>query len=255
MHAGGLARYADTAMAHTPTTSQPAAGARFSRLLLLTQPLADMARFYRETLGLPVRELETNHVGVTAGDTVIEFSQSKDNTQPYYHFAFNIPHNKIEAAIKWMDGRASLIKRADGEAIFHFPSWDADAIYFLDPAGNIVEFIARHTLKNDAPGDFTVKDILYASEIGVVAPDVPQAARTIRDSLALSNYKGESDAFTAVGDEHGLFIVVKTGRKWFNSDREAEVFDALATLGRSNAMQAINLADSRFTIAPRYPSA
>jgi hypothetical protein len=38
---------------------------------------------------------------------------------------------------------------------------------FLRPAGNIVEFIARHNLVSDSDGDFKSADILNISEIGL----------------------------------------------------------------------------------------
>jgi len=202
--------------------------ARLARLRLKTGvDLDEMSGFYGDVLGLQT-DRRADGLSVTAGETIIDFTAVHDQTKPYYHFAFNIPHNKIDGAIAWMHGRAPLIKREGGGVVFHFPRWDAHAIYFLDPAGNILELIARHTLKNDASGDFTTRDILCASEIGVVAPDVVRTADQLCDAVKVERYHGGSDAFTAVGDELGLFIVVKTGRVWFTSDRAAEVFPAEA---------------------------
>jgi catechol-2,3-dioxygenase len=216
----------DMSLEDPPSPTRPSA--RFARLRLLAQPMEAMEHFYRETLNLPVSRAKDS-LHVTAGETAIEFAPAQGDSKPYYHFAFNIPHNKLESAIKWMDGRAPLVPRNDGGGvIFHFQHWDAHAIYFLDPAGNIVEFIARHTLKNDVAGDFSEHDILCASEIGVVSPDVVSAADQLCHAVKLQRYHGGSADFTAVGDEHGLFIVVKTGRKWFSSDRAAEVFEAEA---------------------------
>ncbi len=122
-------------------------------------------------------------------------------------------------------------------------------MYFLDPAGNILEFIARHTLKNDAPGDFTAKDILCASEIGIVSPDVVATADQLCDAAKIGRYHGGSEDFTAVGDEHGLFIVVKTGRKWFSSDRAAEVFAGEVTVRGANPPERLRLPSSAFAVA------
>jgi catechol-2,3-dioxygenase len=213
-----------------------------------------MARFYRETLGWPValsdagpNASKDSRVVVTAGRTTIEFSPAKENSQPFYHFAFNIPHNKLDAAVKWMKSRAALVKRDNGEVVFHFPNWNAHAIYFLDPSGNIVEFIARHTLKNDAPGDFGVEDILYASEIGLVTADVRGTSKALINDVSVREYQTVSDSFAPIGDEHGLFIVVKQGRPWFASNSVAKVFPAeVVVRGGPKSMLAFN--DEQFRV-------
>jgi len=230
LHAGALvAAPRDEPMA-TPGTYEPSS-ARFARLRLRTHRLADLASFYSTTLGLPIHRTADDRIEITCGQTVLEFIQTADSTQPYYHFAFNIPQNKLDQAIAWMKPRCPLVKRnGSDEVVFHFENWNAHAIYFIDPAGNIGEFIARHTLTNDSPGDFGVPDILCASEIGVVTPNVRATVAEIENGVDIATYKGVSDDFAAVGDEQGLFIVVKTDRAWFNSDRKAEVFPAEAVV-------------------------
>ena len=39
--------------------------------------------------------------------------------------------------------------------IVDYSHWNAHSIFFLDPGGNVVEYIARHDLKNGAPGAFS----------------------------------------------------------------------------------------------------
>lgn len=237
----------------TPGKSEPPSG-RFSRLRLRTQRLADLASFYGTTLELPIHRAADDRVEVTCGQTVIEFTQSENATQPYYHFAFNIPQNKLDKAIAWMKPRCPLVKRnGSDEVVFHFENWNADAIYFIDPAGNIGEFIARHTLKNDAPGDFGVDDILCASEIGVVTPDVRATVAEIEKGVGTETYKSASDDFAAVGDEQGLFIVVKTGRAWFNSDRKAEVFPAEAVVRGTKLQNELRFDNSSFAVTSATP--
>src|SRR5262249_47194558 len=83
---------------------------------------------------------------------------------------------------------------------------------FFDPAGHVVEYIARHDLKNAAPGAFTSKDILYASEIAFVVDDVTATATALKKAVGLAQYRGGDDPFRARGDERGLLPVVKRGR-------------------------------------------
>jgi len=222
---------------------------RFARLRLRTDRLSDLHDFYGNTLSLPVTRSATDRIEVTCGQTVLEFIQAEDSTQPYYHFAFNIPQNKLEKAIAWMNPRCPLVKRnGSDEVVFHFENWNAHAIYFIDPAGNIGEFIARHTLKNDAPGDFAVPDILCASEIGVVTPDVRATVAEIEKGVGIETYKSAGNDFAAVGDEQGLFIVVKTGRAWFNSDRKAEVFPAEAVVRATQVQNELRIDASNFAV-------
>jgi hypothetical protein len=94
-------------------------------------------------------------------------------------------------------------------------------VYFFDSAGNVLEFIARHTLKNSADGPFTPRDILYASEIGIVTEDVQKEVAGIRGALGLDPYLGlTSPEFTAVGTSQSLLIVVKRNRIWFPTPRQ-----------------------------------
>ena len=88
----------------------------------------------------------------------------------------------------------------------------AHSIFFFDPAGNVVEYIARHDLNNAAHGEFSSEDILYASEIALVVDDVVETALMLKEVAGAEQYKGASDQFAAVGDEHGLLIVMKRGR-------------------------------------------
>jgi hypothetical protein len=130
-----------------------------------------------------------------------------------YHFAFNIPRNKILLARDWLTDRVTLLRRND-EEIFDFASWNAEALYFLDPDGNIVEFIARHDLSNDTAGDFSSDDLLEVSEVGLPVDDVLMLAADVEARLGISPYDGPVETFAALGDPRGLFIVSKIGRHW-----------------------------------------
>jgi catechol-2,3-dioxygenase len=201
-------------------------GRGFRSIRLQAIELEKTANFYGSTLGLPVKR-DGKNVVVTAGSTHIVFEPAKQKS--VYHFAFNIPENKIETALEWTKRRTQVVNM--GREIFHFESWNAHAIYFFDPAGNIVEFIARHTLPNASKGAFSVKEVLYASELGMVVDDVPKAVADIDKNLGMKPYRGASGEFAAVGDEHALLIVVKKGRLWFGTDDlPATTFPATAQI-------------------------
>ncbi len=214
---------------------------RFQELLLRSTRLDEQQRFYGETLGLPVAAVGTDEVQVQVGGTLLRFQAetvAAGATAPFYHFAFNIPENKLPKAIEWIRPRVPLLRhQRTGQEVVDFTAINAHSIYFFDPAGHLVEFIARHNLKNGAVGRFTPKDLLYASEIGTVVPDVEVTVQGLRTHFGLKRFIGSrtrlgdwAKHFSAVGDEGGVFIVVSEHRTWLMTDLPAAVFPTEVTL-------------------------
>lgn len=200
-------------------------------LRLQTHHLDGQRAFYAETLGLPLVDESARHITFAAGSTRLTFSASDAPT--FYHFAFNIPSDQFAEAKAWAQARMMLIPHADGSTSFvSSPHWDAEILYFYDRDGNIVEFIARHRLQDHATAPFSAASIRCVSEIGLVVSDVRASVETLTSALPLRAFDGDgSDSFTAVGDEHGLFIVVSDGRAWYPTvdqfARPAPVFAAI----------------------------
>ena len=196
--------------------------ARLQSLRLETAaPLSEMKAYYRDLLGLEVVHEGSSELTIEAGESRITFvtAGSGGSSAPFYHFAFNIPQNKLLAAREWQRARTSLIAPPANlrdprypEDVVHFAHWNAHSVFFWDPAGNLLEYIARHDLQNSSGGSFSSRDILYASEIGLVADDVPRLAGELKEAFQLTGYRGGSDQFTAVGDELGLLLVMERGR-------------------------------------------
>jgi catechol-2,3-dioxygenase len=196
------------------------------RLRLHTHRLAELRAFYRDQLQFPIRDESEQSVTFQAGTTLLTFVRDREKaSRPFYHFAFNIPENKLASAKEWLAARTPLA--ANGR-VYHFPNWNAHSIYYWDPGGNLGELIARHSLPNARAGAFEAADVLYASEIGLVVKDVPAAARVLKQRLSLPTYRSGSDEFEPLGDEHRLLILVKEGRPWI--DRASGIFPTSATL-------------------------
>jgi hypothetical protein len=222
---------------HDTLTAAPLAAAgdghRLLRLRMASAaPLEDMARFYGRVLGLPISRPDDRTVRVTAGGTALIFERdAPPGSPPFYHFAVNIPENKIAAAHEWQRQRTDLlpIPRTLQDAtlpreVVHYRHWNAHSIFFFDPAGNVVEYIARHALRNGSAGPFTPADILYASEIALVVDDVLEATDRIGQAAMLGRYGAPSEAFAALGDEYGLVLVMRRGRVIsFDSPRRSAV--------------------------------
>jgi catechol 2,3-dioxygenase-like lactoylglutathione lyase family enzyme len=220
-------------------------------LRLKTRKLDDLRRFYPQTLGLPLVRDAVRSITVQAGSTAIVFD-AVDENEPFYHFAFNIPENKLAAAKQWLKPRCPLIKRPNGLDEYDFASWNANAIYFLDPAGNILEFIARHDLKNASAGEFTEKDILYASEIALVVDDVAATIAAAERELQMKTFAhSASTEFAAVGTDQRLLIIVKRGRPWnAGLGKVADVFETGAVLRTERAGQ-ISSPPHRYEVSGR----
>jgi catechol-2,3-dioxygenase len=120
------------------------------------------------------------------------------------HFAVNV--GRFEEAVDWARGQVELIQED-----VPFEMWRARAAYYFDPAGNLVELIARER----APGD---ELLLEVSEIGVPVADVGAAVEFLEAELGLPHFSGDRESFSAVGDDRGLFIVVPVGRVWLFTD-------------------------------------
>ncbi len=197
--------------------------ARILHLDLVTAtPVAELKKFYAGLLELPLIAEQADQFMVRAGETTIRFVQVKQHdAAPFYHFAFNIPENKIVKAREWQLHRSDLsatpshmIDDKYPKDVRHFRNWNAHSIFFWDPAGNLVEYIARHDLGNSADGEFTSKDLLCASEIALIVDDADLIADELKSSFNLSQYRGGDANFRAIGDENGLLLVIRKGRIW-----------------------------------------
>ena len=174
-----------------------------------------MQAFYTDILGLPLVDKDGQSFTLQAGSTRLTFSHTEDGSAPKQHFAFNIPPNLFEEAKAWLSERTELVRGKEGQVEFDFSNWNALGMYFLDPAGNIGELIARDMLPEAETSRFTAANILSVSEIGIPVPNVPETVELLRQVAGLEPYRGETETFAAVGDENGLLIVVQRGREWY----------------------------------------
>lgn len=204
--------------------------------LLTTTSLAEMKKFYAETIGLPVVTDKPEELTIKAGETTITFIRSNEENRPFYHFAFNIPENKIQKALEWQRKKTPVIHpnpEGTKDQVVNFAHWNAHSIFFLDPAGNLLEYIARHGLANATEGDFSVNDILYASEIAFIVDDVNASGKELQTGLNIKEYKPLTHNFWPIGDESGLLLVLQKGRVWSSNPgqkNETAVFKTSATV-------------------------
>ncbi len=191
-------------------------------IFLYTPSPKKLETFYCDLLGFERTSSTPQAFSFRAGKSIIHFSEKEDI--PIYHYAFNIPENQPLEALSWLKKRTAIILNGEAE-IIDFDNWNAHAIYFADPAGNIVEFIARHDLPNASEAAFSIKSVINLSEIGMVSPDAPASYNKLRELIGVQPYRQHTDRFAAMGDENGLFIVVPNNRNWFPTEVPSEVAD------------------------------
>lgn len=193
---------------------------KFDCIELQSSQTEALIAFYARLLGLPCEKTSNGFQFELALGGVVEFVQS--NQPWYYHFAINIPENKIDEALEFVKGFAKPIREPETDSeIVDFLSWNAHSLYFFDPAGNIVEFIARHDLKNSSSTPFSGGDLLEISEVGFPCSDVRNTFYFLHESFGVLRYSGNFENFCAAGDEHGLFILTERDRNWFPTEKES----------------------------------
>ena len=198
-------------------------------LLVNSKNMIDQQSFYKEKLKLPVINETEKGFQVVVGNSLMKFRMNDEVSDPVYHVAFSIPENKLEKARTWSKERFPLLRNGLGQEVMHFRKWDAHAIYFNDPAGNILEFIAHHSLKNGSDGEFTESDVLYIAEMALVSDEVRTLSKEIEQKMNMTDFieadrKANSPDFRAIGDPAGMIILSKAARRWLMTDVYATDF-------------------------------
>jgi len=202
-------------------------------LEIKTHKLAEMQRFYTDQIGFPLVHQTQHSFTVRIGETKLSFVREEGDAIPYYHFAMNIPENQIVEAKEWLHHRVGMVVDAmpieylgiQAEAnIAYFKGTDAHAIYFEDPSGNLVEFIARHRMHNTSKEPFDSSSILNISEIGFPLQNtVPEAIEFLGSRIDVTPYIGDGISFQMLGDEHGMFILGDIEIGWYPTRRIPEI--------------------------------
>ena len=195
---------------------------------LQTSSLTELTSLYRDLLELPTVTKSDGNIKIGIGRTELVFEQVS-GADPFYHFAINIPSNKIVEARAWLSRRAELIWMDDYKSeVADFVDWNAKSVYFFDPAGNILELISRFDLDNKTGDPFSSRQFLSISEIGLVMKGDELDAGTDRllkqYDLDYFTRQAPLAQFRAIGDNEGLFIVVPEKRNWYPTNIPCGIF-------------------------------
>ncbi|HEX9979629.1 MAG TPA: VOC family protein [Flavobacterium sp.] len=203
---------------------------RIKEIDILTTDIAGTEAFYSGIFNFRTAEKNASSISFEIGYSRLVFSKT-DIPNPVYHFAFDIPHNKVDEALEWLSARASIIK-FQNEDVVDFTNWNAKSFYFLDNNGNVVEFIARFDNDNRSDQPFDCGSIVSISEIAFVTPDVNELVKKLINEKGLSYFHRppQRDDFSVLGEDDGLLIIMDSKRKWFPTQIQVASFPLKATI-------------------------
>lgn len=176
-----------------------------------------LASFYEQTLHFPTRQVSEASFKVKVGHSLLRLVNGPTGPGSH-HLAFTIPAPKLAAAKAWLGARTELYVR-DGQDQFHFdpPFGPADSVYFGDPDGSVLELIARAWPTATADDGFNpVGDIAGLGEVAVPVTSVQVAVQQLMQRNLAPVLIGQE--FAAIGDDHGMFILVTPERVWFPTE-------------------------------------
>lgn len=199
---------------------------KYKQITLYTADLMEMRNFYERVLEHTIVSYEDTSFSLQIGSTVLSFEQTRESTEPFYHFAFDVPANQFQEAKAWIEERVSLT-RDNGKDHVYFSSIDASSIYFEDPSGNVVEWICRFSHSYEETARFHPRVLQCVSEMSLVVADKSDAAEKLlacgipsRDGEAVPD---DGLTFMGHGDEAVYFLLVQEKRIWYFSTQEAKI--------------------------------
>ncbi|MBT2647338.1 VOC family protein [Bacillus sp. ISL-34] len=199
-----------------------------NKVTLYSHAWDEMRNFYVDVLGFELLSQTGDVFEIKAGESVLEIKKNHHKGKPFYHFAMNIPTNLFTSAKAWAKSKVELTREDDDDEVY-FSYSDAHAFYFLDPSGNIVEFISRYSVSPESEADsFSAQNVLCISEINLTTDEVRALGNElINNGVPVRNGEAISeDGLNFMGEhEAGSFLLLgPRKRRWIFSNKESEIF-------------------------------
>ncbi|HLQ72552.1 MAG TPA: hypothetical protein VK142_12165 [Bacillota bacterium] len=203
----------------------------FKEVVFQTNTLKALQRFYANVLELDITNRAEESFTVKVGTTDVIFRQTDELAR--YHFAINIPGNQFVIMKYWIQDRLTLNKTAGLNEIY-YASFDAESMYFEDPAGNLIELIGRR--KRDLFGGLTKDAFFDISEVGLITPDVAQVGEDLQDFGLRLRHGSEIDPkgvnFLGMGDSY--IVLAPSPWKWNFAEKKQHTCPVEITLRGGN---------------------
>lgn len=195
--------------------------------------LDEQKHFYTRKFNFKLVEEDDEEITLQIGSSRLSFSENRLQ-KSYYHFAFNVPYGSLQKALGWVRKRVEVIATPEDGEIQDFSAWQAHSLYFLDPAGNVVELIGRKRFNTETVNNFSANKILNISEVGLPVFEVSSAFQQINKATGLPKFDCTRSNFCAAGDDRGLLILVdKAEKAWFPTDEPARPFPLVIDFSQS----------------------
>ncbi|PGS47299.1 glyoxalase [Bacillus sp. AFS041924] len=201
-----------------------------NKVVIQTCLLNETKDFYINKLKFNCITSKNNSFTIEVGESLLEFVEAKEGTNPFYHFAFNVPSNQFQKAKKWAQSIVKLTME-EGHDEIYFEFLDAHSFYFEDPSGNIVEFISRHSISRKSVMPFSVQSILNISEINLTTHDVFTVGKQLISNGILERNNNELiNGLNFMGGKGCFILLGPPNRKWLFSNKNAEIFPVVITI-------------------------
>lgn len=174
--------------------------------------LEKMKEFYHEVLEMELLMDRDHAFAVRAGNTKLIFE--KDTRMPFYHICFLTNDENYNYMFGKLGNVSALLANEDGN---YRMNWEGNQAYFTDPDGNIIEMLVRPSSHGELHEKW--------HDIGEVGMPVQNVADTQAElnSYIEDHHKKKSDTFAFFGDQNGVLVIVKEGRAWYPTERQAAV--------------------------------
>lgn len=193
----------------------------FKEIILYTNQLKVLKRFYQNVLELPAFEASDSEFSLQIGTTKLTFKTSTDKAR--YHFAINIPGNYFTIIKEKIKQRVPLRYYLALDEVYR-EEFAADSFYIEDPAGNLVEFIARRN--KDFIGELTDEALFNIGEIGLVTDNQVEISEALQDANLALHFKAQIDSekLNHFGEGDSFIVLTPRGYRWDYASEDAEVF-------------------------------
>ena len=218
-----------------------------TKVKIASSSLAETKSFYLNQLGAKLQEESPDSFSIKVGLSELIFKEASNDREPFYHFAFNIPSNQFQEAKRWITALTPL-NMEDGDDEVYFSHINAHSLYFTDPSGNIVEFIARHSLSPESNEPFSMDSLLSIGEINVTTRDIIRVGQQLIDvNIPIRDNDLNPEGLTFMGRDGAFLLLGKPGRRWFFSERLAEIHPLLIEVDFKTRITQDATGDIRFS--------
>jgi len=195
------------------------------KVTLETTCLEEMKIFYHEVMELPLLEDFEDYFTVRAGSTSLTFIHS--DQKPYYHAAFRTNLEHFHYMYQKLEKHGVLLENEQGETSMF---WKGKQLYFHDPEGNIMEILERpNPVKNPLIGFYDI------SEIGLPAPELCEISQFL--SPLPNEFPSNNSTFRFFGGNDGVFVLAKTGRPWYPTQKSAYISPVTVEIASEDASE------------------